>query len=244
MWAGLASPPSTSPSGRAGWGRQICVEQRALCVGPPPFPLCGLADQVDTAFCHFWPFRGSNSRPVQHLRLVDRFSRLVSTCASENHVISRSTDGRWLTPEAKRGVPVNHGPIPAVLVDIVQFNRIVKEQIASGFHSAHANMYRRLSRPNVFPKIANWTIFHKIVASHCGEMTCGCHIQCQKGQPRISRMTRMAISLTLPSESVAIRVSSVATVFPASNQPISPLLFRRQDHQHLAPQLTTAAGLI
>jgi len=40
----------------------------------------------------------------------------------------------------------------------------------SGMYSAHANMYRCASRPNVSRKIPCCTIFHKIVASDCAAM--------------------------------------------------------------------------
>ena len=111
--------------------------------------------------------------PRHDLALVDRLSRSLSTCADLHRGNHRIDLHCWLTPGAKSGVAVNLVSIPAVMVDIVQFNQVAKEQSASASHSAHANMYRRLSRPNVSPKIANWTIFHEIVASRCRARTCG-----------------------------------------------------------------------
>jgi len=98
-------------------------------VGTPPLPLCGSANQVDTSFDQFLPVGRPNSLSINLLRLVDRFSQLVSTCAAENLAFSHSGDPRWLTPEAKSGVAVNLVSIPAVMVDIVQFNLFVKEQM-------------------------------------------------------------------------------------------------------------------
>jgi len=82
-----------------------------------------------------------------------------------------------LTPEAKSGVAVNLVSIPAIVVDIVQYNQIIKEQLQYGLYSSHANMYRLLSRPNVSPKIANWTIFHKIAASRFIARACETKLQ-------------------------------------------------------------------
>ena len=118
------------------------------------------------------PICRPNSKPANHLRLVNALSRRAVTCAAENPAFSRFADRRELPKRAKRGAAGNHVSIPAVLVDIVEFNQIAKEQVAHGAYGSHATMYRRSSRPNVSRKTANWTIFHKIVASRCGTVTC------------------------------------------------------------------------
>jgi len=85
---------------------------------------------VDTEFAVLSPFWPRNTKQANHLGLVDRFSQSVSTCAANHHAFFRQISPRRLTPEAKSGVRVNLVSTPTVLVDSLQFNQIVKEQLA------------------------------------------------------------------------------------------------------------------
>ena len=59
------------------------------------------------------------------LVLVDSFSQVVSTCARTNRGFTRVNRSRWLTPEAKRGSPVNHRSNPLALV-VSRISRVEK----------------------------------------------------------------------------------------------------------------------
>jgi hypothetical protein len=83
-------------------------------------------------------------------------------------------------------------------------------QFASAVHSACANMYRFASGPIVSSKNADWTIFHKSVASRCSTSSCERTLQRLRRKPRISRIARMGQRLRLaknPCPACFIRVS-------------------------------------